>query len=94
MELAYCLRTCQHCYLTLKGTAPKSIAGHGHLLQAGKVENTNRNCCVVEAASSNPVSSLDLRVLGCQRLPASTGLFAHFLSGPSDSRNPQNFLPS
>ena len=88
MELAYCLRTCQHCYLTQKGTAPKSIDGHGHLLQAGKVENTNRNCCVVEAASSNPVSSLDLRVLGCQRLPASTGLFAHFLSGPSDSRNP------
>lgn len=89
MELAYIFGTSQHCYLTLKGTVAKNKTGHGHQLQAGIIKNTNRSCCVVEATSSNPVSSLNLRVVGCQGqmiacpgLPSSTGLLAHSLSGP------------
>lgn len=101
MELAYTFGTSQHCYLTLKGTVPKNKTGHGHQLQAGKIKNTNRSFCVVEAASSNPASSLDLRVVGCQGqmiacsgLFSSTGLLAHYLSGPRDSGNPRVLLPS
>lgn len=102
MELAYIFfGTSQHCFLTLKGTVAKNKTGHGHQLQAGMIKNTNRSCCVVEAASSNPASSLDLRVVGCQGqmiacpgLPSSTRLLAHSLSGPHDSGNPRDLLPT
>lgn len=66
MELAYFLRTSQHCYLTLKETMPKNKTGFSDQLQAGKFKKpstgVSQSCSVVEAASSKPAFSLDLRV--------------------------------